>query len=73
MSGYSSDGVLSISDSISAKDRNQSPLLWSDEEKNQPAGSDVYAARYGFAEDQDSENVTNIALQSTTSPFCRID
>ena len=74
MSGYSSDGVLSISttsDNISTKNRDQSLLSWNDKEKSQPELPDctkhekkpwyVKYVKCKYESDMD------IAVQGTTS------
>jgi hypothetical protein len=69
MSGYSSDGVLSISstsDSISTKNRDQSLLSWNDKEKGQ-LDSTENAKRPWYAK-YEPESDMDIALRGTTSP-----
>lgn len=61
MSGYSSDGALSISstsDSVSTKNRDQSLLSWNDKEKGQSDNAFLY----------ESESDMDIGLRGTRSP-----
>ena len=70
MSGYSSDGVLSISstsDSISTKNRDQSPLSCNDKEKGRTEQEKKpWYAKYQVEESESDKDT----LRGTTSACC---
>jgi hypothetical protein len=69
MSGYTSDGVLSISSTISTENRDQSLLSsWNDEEKGQLESDSTEHGKKPWHAKYELESDMDIALQGTTSP-----